>query len=181
MDLIAALFLSHLIGDFPLQTNQIYRLKNESWVGIVLHVAIHLMVTGIMIRPSLTVWPLFVILGVLHFLIDLLKLRLPLKQLALGFLLDQGAHLLVLYALAQIWAGTTTSVLPLPVLLPMIGYALMLATLVFFWVLANELTTRSCGERRAIHWASTHLLELSQYAGLPLLFVLSLRLYQAWL
>lgn len=179
MNLIAALLLSHLVADFPLQTNQIYRLKNESWLGIVLHAAIHVLVAAVLIKQPLAVWPMLVWLGVLHFFVDLVKLRAPIRSPSVGFLLDQGAHLVVLWFLARAWSTVTASVLPLSVLIPMILYGLFLATLVFSWVLANELARGAWGRRRYVQWARNHLLQLSQYAGLPLLFSLAVHWYQS--
>jgi hypothetical protein len=178
MNLIAALLLSHLVGDFPLQTNQIYRLKNRSWFGIVLHAGIHVVVAALLIRQPLMVWPMLVWLGVLHFLIDLIKLRVSINAQWLGFLVDQVAHLLVLWLLARIWSTATTSILPVAVLMPLIAYGLFLAIAVFFWVLANELSGSTWGNQRDVRWASNHLLTLSQYAGLPLLLILTTYLYQ---
>lgn len=177
MNLIAALLLSHLIGDFPLQTNQIYRLKSRSWLGIVLHAIVHVVVTALLIREPLTVWPMLLWLGLLHFLIDLTKLRLPIRRQWLGFLLDQAAHLITLWLLAQLWS-TAAALLPLSVMLPMIVYGLFLATLVFLWVLANELSTSQWGNQPYVHWARTHLLRLSQYAGIPLLLIAATYIYQ---
>ena len=181
MELTAALLLSHLVGDFPLQTNQIYRLKSQSWVGIALHVAIHVAVTALLIKHPLTVWPMLLLLGILHFFIDLLKLRMPLKRQSFGFLLDQAAHLLVLIFLARAWSSATASVLPLYTLMPMIIYGLFLAALVFLWVAANELAASGFNHQPYIRWARVHLLQLSQYAGLPLLFSLAVHWYRhAW-
>lgn len=177
MNLIAALLLGHLIGDFPLQTNQIYRLKNKSWLGIVLHAVVHVVVTVMLIRQPFSVWPLLLWLGILHFLIDLTKLRLPIKQQWLGFLLDQAAHLITLWLLAQIWSDVV-ALLPLSMMLPMIGYGLFLATLIFLWILANELSASQWGNRPSVQWARMHLLRLSQYAGVPLLLAAALYVYQ---
>jgi hypothetical protein len=177
MSLIAALLLSHLIGDFPLQTNQIYRLKNESWLGIVLHAVVHVVVMALLLRQPLAVWPMLLWLGVLHFLVDLAKLRLPIRCQWLGFLLDQAAHLITLWLLAQIWSNAV-ALLPLSVMLPMIIYGLFLATLVFLWVLANELSTSQWGNHPYVQWARTHLLCLSQYAGVPLLLIAAAYIYQ---
>jgi Protein of unknown function (DUF3307) len=178
MELTAALLLSHLVGDFPLQTNQIYRLKSQSWVGIALHVAIHVIVTALLIRRPLSVWPMLLLLAVLHFSIDLLKVRLPLKRQSLGFLLDQAAHLLVLLFLSRVWSTATASVLPLYTLMPMIIYGLFLATLVFLWVAANELAASGFDHQPYIRWARSHLLQLSQYAGLPLLLSVAAHWYR---
>ena len=179
MELTAALLLSHLVGDFPLQTNQIYRLKSQSWVGIALHVAIHVVVTALLIHQPLTVWPMLLLLGVLHFFIDLLKLRLPIKRQSIGFLLDQAAHLSVLILLSRAWATATASVLPLYTLMPMIIYGLFLATLVFLWVAANELAASGFDHQPYIRWGRAHLLQLSQYAGLPLLFSVAAHWYRS--
>lgn len=177
MNLIAALLLSHLIGDFPLQTNQIYRLKNKSWLGIVLHAIVHVVVTALLLQQPLSVWPMLLWLGLLHFLVDLTKLRLPIKRQWLGFLLDQAAHLIILWLLAQLWS-TAVALLPLAVMLPLIAYGLFLATLVFLWILANELSTSQWGHRPYVQWASVHLLLLSQYAGIPLLLIAAAYIYQ---
>lgn len=177
MNLIAALLLSHLIGDFPLQTNQIYRLKSKSWLGIVLHSVVHVLVAALLIRQPFAVWSLLLWLGILHFLIDLTKLRLPIKQQWLSFLLDQVAHLVTLWLLAQLWSNAT-ALLPMAVMLPLIAYGLFLATLVFCWVLANELSASQWGSRPSVQWARAHLLRLSQYAGVPLLLAAAAYVYQ---
>lgn len=179
MNLTAALLLSHLVGDFPLQTNQVYRLKNKSWLGIVLHAVIHVATAALLVREPLRVWPLLALLGVLHFLIDLIKLRIPTKRQSLGFLVDQVAHLLVLWLLAQAWTLNAEARLSLPVMIPLIVYGFVLATLVFLWVVANELSSSAWGNRQSIQWAKAHLLQVSQLAGIPLLFALATQWYHS--
>ena len=179
MNLTAALLLSHLVGDFPLQTNQVYRLKNKSWLGIMLHAVIHVATAALLVREPLRVWPLLALLGILHFLIDLIKLRIPTKRQSLGFLVDQIAHLIVLWLLAQAWTTNADARLSLPVMLPMILYGFFLAILVFLWVVANELSTSAWGRRYSIQWAKAHLLQVSQLAGIPLLFSLVVHWYQS--
>lgn len=179
MNLTAALLLSHLVGDFPLQTNQVYRLKNKSWLGIVLHAVIHVATAALLVREPLRVWPLLALLGVLHFLIDLIKLRIPTKRQSLGFLVDQVAHLIVLWILAQAWTLNAEARFSLPVMIPLIFYGFILATLVFLWVLANELSTSTWGNRQSIQWAKAHLLQVSQLAGIPLLFTLATQWYHS--
>ena len=58
MDLLATLLLGHLSADFPLQTNWVYRLKNRRWAGVLLHTAIHCVVTAVLLSDSLTHWPM---------------------------------------------------------------------------------------------------------------------------
>ena len=179
MNLTAALLLSHLVGDFPLQTNQVYRLKNKSWLGIGLHAVIHVATAALLVREPLRVWPLLALLGVLHFLIDLIKLRIPTKRQSLGFLVDQVAHLLVLWLLAQAWTLNAEARLSLPVMIPLIVYGFVLATLVFLWVVANELSSSAWGNHQSIQWAKAHLLQVSQLAGIPLLFALATQWYHS--
>lgn len=179
MNLTAALLLSHLVGDFPLQTNQVYRLKNKSWLGIVLHAVIHVVTAALLLRDPLRVWPLLALLGILHFLIDLIKLRIPTKHQSLGFLVDQLAHLIVLWSLAQVWTLHAEARLSLPVMIPLIVYGFILATLVFLWVVANELSTSVWGNRPSIQWARANLLQVSQLAGIPLIFALATHCYHS--
>lgn len=179
VNLTAALLLSHLVGDFPLQTNQVYRLKNKSWLGIGLHAIIHVATAALLVREPLRVWLLLALLGILHFLVDLIKLRIPTKHQSVGFVVDQIAHLLVLWLLAQVWDMNADARLPLTVMIPMILYGFFLAILVFLWVVANELSGSNWGDRRCVQWARTHLLQVSQLAGIPLLFSLANHWYHS--
>lgn len=95
------LYLAHLIGDFPLQTNRIYELKSQSNRGILLHVAIHIMVAVILIKNPLPYWRLLLVLGIVHFIIDWTKLHLPGRRQTPGFILDQIAHFLSLILIAS--------------------------------------------------------------------------------
>jgi len=179
MNLLAALLLSHLVADFPLQTNRIYKLKNESGLGIALHAAIHVILAAFLIKQPLTVWPLLVVLGMLHFLIDLVKVRMPQKPQSIGFLIDQIAHIIVLKGLADRWANTTGSVLSLSILMPMIIYGIFIAILVFLWVLANDLAMSEISHKSYVQWTKNYLLQVSQYAGWPLVFSLVVYWYNS--
>ena len=76
MHLFAILLLGHLIADFPLQMDWIFQLKHRHWAGILLHSVIHSVLTAILIEAPLTHWPMLVSLGLIHFAIDWLKLRM---------------------------------------------------------------------------------------------------------
>lgn len=179
MNLFAALLLSHLVADFPLQTNQIYKMKNESTLGIALHAAIHMFLAAFLIQHPLQAWPLLASLGIIHFLIDLVKVRAPQKPQAVSFVLDQIAHLLVLWGLARYWALATTSILAPSVLLPLILYGSFLALLVFLWVLAQDLSSGSLSNHAYIRWGRAYLLQISQYAGWPLVLLLIVYWYRS--
>lgn len=176
MNLAAALLLGHLIADFPLQTAWIYQYKTKSWVGVLLHSAIHVFVTACLVRPFHAVIPLLVLLGVLHFLTDFTKVRLPAKRQSPGFVIDQLVHLVVLFFLAQIWQNTLYSTLPATVLTPLLIYVTLLGIMIFLWVLACDLANSDWGHYSVVQWARSNLLRLSSYAGLPLFFYL----FQGW-
>ncbi|MCB0186690.1 MAG: DUF3307 domain-containing protein, partial [Caldilineaceae bacterium] len=86
MNLAAALLLGHLLADFPLQTTWIYQYKTKSWKGILIHTAIHVLVTACLVKPLLQALPLLILLGILHFLTDYTKVRIPARQQSPGFL-----------------------------------------------------------------------------------------------
>ncbi|MEZ4865454.1 MAG: DUF3307 domain-containing protein [Caldilineaceae bacterium] len=178
MHLVAALFLAHLVGDFPLQTDWIYKLKTERWTGIALHSLIHVLATVPLITAPLANWPLLVTLGVTHFVVDFVKVRLPNRYQTFSFVADQLVHVLVILAVASIWSASTTAILPLNITIPLIIYGIFLGTLVFLWVLAIELSQNGWGEQQLVAWARQNLLRLSQYAGIPLLLLLCVQWYR---
>lgn len=180
MTTFTALYLAHLIADFPLQTNRIYRLKTESSQGILLHVAIHLLVASILVEDALTHWPVFLVLGTAHFFIDWAKLRYPVYRYRQtpGFILDQFAHLLTIILIAA-WQPELPIVLPSWFMWWGIFLIMLPATLVFLWVWATDLRIE-LPENRVVKWACRSLLPISQRLGsifvvalcLPTLFFL---------
>lgn len=172
MTTFAILYLSHLIADFPLQTNRIYRLKSESNQGILLHVAIHLLVASILLENLWGNWPILLVLGITHFLIDWTKLRYPGYRQTPGFLLDQFAHLLTVVVLA-VWRPDLTAVLPLSVMWWGILLISLPATLVFLWVWATDLRI-DLPENQMIKWACRSLLPISQRLGSFLVLTLAI-------
>lgn len=99
--LFAQLFLAHLLGDFVFQPRRLLLQKEakkaRSWffyVHILVHFALPLLLLG---DPGFWKWALVIALS--HGLIDLARLYLgPRFRLeTVPFLLDQGAHLLVLF------------------------------------------------------------------------------------
>ncbi|MEZ4622460.1 MAG: DUF3307 domain-containing protein [Caldilineaceae bacterium] len=173
MNLTAALVVGHLIADFPLQTSWVYRFKTESWLGVVLHSAIHVIVTALLIHPLRSALPMLIVLGILHFITDFTKLRVPAKRQTPGFVIDQMAHLVVVMMLAQYWEGHITASLPNALLFFLIGYGTFLGGMIFLWVLACDLAKSGLGSKPMVRWARTNLLTLSQYAGLSLVFFLA--------
>ncbi len=167
MNLVAALILGHLIADFPLQTTAIYGLKLKSWKGVIIHAFIHVLITALLIDPTVTALPLLLTLGLLHFVVDYLKVRVTVSRQWSSFVIDQITHLLILFLLAHQWQAVLNSVLPFSLLLPLIIYTMFLGLLVFLWVLAGDLAEGQWGKYKWVQWARQNLLNLSQYAGMP--------------
>ena len=165
MTIFLALLLAHLLADFPLQTNRIFRLKVAGNAGLVLHVLIHLLMTALLVGRPLHHLDLLGVLGVMHFVVDWTKLRFPGERQWPGFLLDQLAHLISLGLLA-LWQPEVTAVLSLWVMFPLILLVSLPALLMLLWVWANDVQQDARYQASpAVHWASHRLLALSQQTG----------------
>lgn len=99
MILLIKLVLAHIIGDFFLQPKNWINDKEKKKLKspkLYLHIAVH--VIGLLvILWDLTLWPIVLIIGVSHFIIDATKLIIQKnKTKRLLFFLDQLLHLIVL-------------------------------------------------------------------------------------
>jgi len=101
MFLFLKLYLAHLIGDFILQFEELYRLKVRSLWGHLFHVLIHALVSLLLVFPFLTNprLTLFVLaVSTVHYFQDIVKYTLQQKMPHWRFVLfvsDQIVHLLV--------------------------------------------------------------------------------------
>ncbi len=95
-----SLVVGHLIADFPLQTDTVYRLRQRGWWGIALHAGIHTVVAAALVHGLIRRWWLLLGLGLMHAFIDGLKPRLRFAKPGVTFLVDQGMHLASLGAVA---------------------------------------------------------------------------------
>ena len=91
------LVLSHLIADYPLQTDRMVQAKRQ-FRGLTLHIAVHLLTMFVLSgRATLIVWPQLLALGAIHFAIDGIKnvtaLRWP-QYVVVPYLIDQLIHFL---------------------------------------------------------------------------------------
>lgn len=165
MTTFLALLLAHLLADFPLQTNRIFRLKIAGNLGLALHVLIHLLMASLLIQQPAQHLDLLLVLGVAHFATDWVKLRFSKDPQWPGFVLDQLAHLSAIALLAW-WQPGVTAVLPLWIMLPLIVLVLLPAVLMLLWVWANDAQQQSrFHQSRSVHWASSRLLTISQRTG----------------
>lgn len=101
MDIILIkIILAHLIGDFFLQPNSWVKEKESQKLKsgkLYLHVAIHIILIFVVFW-SFRVWKLAISIGVLHFIIDALKLLLQKKKNArLLFFVDQILHFISIF------------------------------------------------------------------------------------
>ncbi len=102
MDFFQLLLLAHVIGDFPLQTDSLFRLKQKSAWGVPLHVLICSLVNVAIFFPLLdrpAVWLVILFIALVHFTLDRTKLSLALFHARDGlgyFFIDQGLHLISL-------------------------------------------------------------------------------------
>ena len=164
MTVFATLMLAHLLADFPLQTNQIFKWKVASSWGVALHVAIHVVVTAVFITDLAQYWPVLAFLAVTHFLTDWLKLRVPTRYQTPGFVLDQLAHWLTLGVIAFAVPNLPV-LLPDWVLYPAVVLAFIPALLMGLWIFANDLRGIEKENCTSIEWACQHLLLASQKVG----------------
>ena len=165
MSTFFVLLLAHLLADFPLQTNRIFRLKVTSTAGLLLHVLLHVLMATILLQTPAQHLNLLLALGIAHFLTDWIKVRFPTEPQWPGFLLDQLAHLVAIVALAW-WQPGVTAVLPLWLMLPLILFVLLPAGLMLLWVWANDAQQHQRFQNsRSVHWASSRLLTISQRTG----------------
>jgi len=168
------LLLGHLLGDFPLQTNKIFKLKTQSNFGLALHVAIHLAVTALLIHRPLSHWPLLLVLGLAHFTTDWVKLNFPSKNQAAGFVGDQFVHFITILLLS-IWVPDLPAILPTWIMIPAIILAFIPALMIFFWVWATQIQNSSLkDDSMCITWASVSLLPISQRIGLIIMLIIAL-------
>ncbi|HTL47707.1 MAG TPA: DUF3307 domain-containing protein [Verrucomicrobiae bacterium] len=117
MFLFLKLYLAHLIGDFILQFEELYRLKVRSVWGHLLHVLIHVLVSLIIIYPywhQPSIWFFILGLGTVHFIQDVIKYTTQKKIPAYTF---------PLFVIDQIFHGlVVSSVMLLPVSRLVLGF-----------------------------------------------------------
>lgn len=116
MSLFWHLYLAHLLGDFPLQTNRIFAWKVRNFTGVLVHVAVIVALSALLIAPLLgepASWAILAVIGVAHALQDQFKLRYSKRTGDDGlapYVLDQVGHLVT--TIAVVWFVRPRSLLP---------------------------------------------------------------------
>lgn len=117
MFLFLKLALAHLIADFILQFEELYRLKVKSKAGHFFHAGIHAVMMLLLAAPYLPSYPLLgldlILLAVIHYAQDGIKYGIQAKHPKLifwCFTIDQLFHFLFL-ATVMIWPASWSPVL----------------------------------------------------------------------
>ncbi len=133
--LFQILLIGHLIADFPLQTPMILRWKFKGGVWILPHVLIHAAVMIMLIRNPFAV----AVIVITHFIIDWTKVALDDgKRQGVSFLMDQTAHILVLWLVAQ-YGGIVSPQLAFNNLPIILALAVISAVFMFLNVVKNQI------------------------------------------
>lgn len=165
MTLFATLLLGHLIADFPLQSNFIFRLKTRSFAGLFLHVGVHLLILSLLLVASWRYWPVLLFLGISHFVIDWVKLNWQTSLEWPAFLLDQCAHIAVLVVIA-VWQPEMV-LRPMPAWLLGLGLlgVLLSAIAMFGWVFMNDWRRTGSHSSSQLNLAQRSMFQVSQRGG----------------
>jgi len=106
MYLFYRLLLAHIIADFPMQTNQIFKVKTNTEWGVLIHTLIVLLFSIFFAFPYLEDPKVIIIILIIflsHTMIDKLKLKYSKKTKNQGIrilLLDQALHIAIIAVLA---------------------------------------------------------------------------------
>lgn len=130
------LLLAHLIGDFLLQTDWMVQNRDKFWV-LSLHSSTHMVLMFLLIGDSRSgVWPLIVLLSVIHLGQDALKIllvRINPERSGAAFIFDQVLHLFIIWAFIKGFQMEVGSILmdPHPAWV-MVAISYLLVTYVWF-------------------------------------------------
>jgi hypothetical protein len=106
MSLLLRLLLGHMLGDYVLQPLRLVRMKQSGWAGVLLHVAIVIAVTALLLWPVLDhwwYWLWLMFLAVSHTIIDgsrALHWSESRRHGLLYLVIDQALHVAVIAAIA---------------------------------------------------------------------------------
>lgn len=171
------LLFAHLLGDYPLQTNWMVQAK-RTWLGLSLHVAIHLLVLLILAGSARSVlWPYLIILAASHFAIDTLKTfvsQVRPQWINGPYCADQVLHVMSIWFIAT-WIEASVAPSDVPTADPWMYYATALLFATYVWFVSERLLTHNHPSYQmeviAQKWPrmATRALLLAIFLGLPYL------------
>ena len=163
MGLFQILLVGHLIADFPLQTPTILRWKFKGGLWVLPHVFIHAAVLTLLVRNPFMV----TVIVLTHFFIDWAKVALDdNSRQGLSFLMDQLAHLSVLWLVAQ-YGNLVGPQLALDNLPYILALALISAVFMFLNVVKGQITASPLS-----HAVCKYAFHVSKAAGWSAVFIL---------
>ena len=181
MELLMTLLLAHLLADFPLQSNLMASLKNNSKQILALHVLVHMLVLWGLLGAKWQALPLVIFVGLAHFLVDWLKPRVLPQNGTKTFILDQLAHVgcLVLAAVGEIKVNSEriSPVISHDILGLALIISLCLALMVYYWLWTDTLQDEIVQRHRHLRWSRAKLLVLQQRTGFGLVCLLGLNFF----
>ncbi|MEM8858022.1 MAG: DUF3307 domain-containing protein [Chloroflexota bacterium] len=169
---LALLLLTHVIGDYALQTDSIYKLKTTGGIlGLAIHVAIHIVITGMLLQLGFVRnWLLLSMLFLLHFTVDLAKLHVNTRYQFVAYVIDQIFHLGCILLLFWLFPQTQTLV-PNELLVPFLIYSLVpfLTMTIWVWYSEKQRVLRPDDEAILTRGFLGRMKWVSQVTALPLL------------
>ncbi len=107
MELLLALYLGHLVGDFALQPGWLVTAKRNGWRGLAAHVTIIGLCTVIIVIAQIQyLWGVVILSMAAHLVIEMVTIRLRSRITALSGIsvlaIDQGLHVLSLVGIVWI-------------------------------------------------------------------------------
>lgn len=162
MTLFLLLALSHLTGDYPLQTNWVYFRKTKGLVGGLWHASILTLCYLFFLAPYLAddrVKLGIAIIMLIHYFQDYLKIRFyddPHKPAFAGYITDQILHLLAFgavglsaanFANLQIYSGSWVEFWNQPTFAL---YLILLILVTFFWEVTRYVYYRHRGTDKTL-------------------------------
>jgi len=106
IQLLVSLLLAHIIGDFVFQSDKWVKDKEIKKIKsryLLLHVLIHLVLMIILTGFRFQYWLGFLVTGISHYMLDLIKLHTDKKKKIAAFFLDQFAHIVVILLVVWIY------------------------------------------------------------------------------
>jgi Protein of unknown function (DUF3307) len=113
MILLIKLLIAHFIGDFFLQPEKWVKEKEQKKLKspkLYLHIIIHVLITSLILW-NISLWPIVIIIGVSHFIIDATKLLIQKENTKrLLFFIDQLLHVAVIFLCFYLFTETTFNI-----------------------------------------------------------------------
>ena len=168
------LLIAHFIGDFPLQSGLIYNLKISSNPGLALHALIHALVGMLLVEDGWRWWWVFLLLTIIHFGIDWVKLRIDTQPKWKGYIVDQMIHWGSLVPLALLAPSMKPALAPKWLGLDFF-FVLLPLFIVLAWIYLFDKYPKHDTTPRRLVWFKSRGLFVSQVIGLAATFFIVLQ------